>query len=827
MFDLQGCGTSLILRAWSEKGLKMAADTYNLIIFPKVREGKDEAEVKKKLAQTLNVEESKVAAWFASDKPTVILKEVADETADRYLRAILSCGASCNVQPAGVDDDGLSLVPKTFKTHDLFICPSCEHEEEVILGEVIEQCSKCGLVLAKWEEKMRQEKEKEAIRRRLLREQRLKGDENDEVRRKKEELERLRALEREIMKELGIKPPSKLWVYFEQYTVSMTAAAVVVVIGLTVVGFKFVSDRMAAEAHAQLVAAAPSEEMQQVSPTLATAIRMKQSGNEPMMTDMASTIEMLKGQKEDQKAIINAANQMLKGADSSQFMSMAGKTPGMPGQTLAGPDGEDPVPVNNGNIGGVSGIPGSSEFSRTELDSMSPPLLADGRDEILDVLSIKRIVDDPNDPDAPPTVVDEIEKMDGSKIVNLMAQMEKDQEWDLFLKNKVEGYLMLGDIDAASDLVGQIRNAVVRIRALGSILVYLYESGQESDAKVYMARVRLELDKIEDPDAKAGSLVLLGTRLSAAGDELEPGNSISRIQEMVSDTGEPLAKAFLHGHLAVAHLVNRNQASSANSFRAAMNSASQLPTATRISAFVRIAQRYYDARNLTLANEILAEAEVLAATKLSSLERSTAFGQIAVARAYMGDVQGAMMAVNNAGVSQGKQQVLAKVAESLIGLERTYQAQQIIDQITDALQNSRLELRLISFMAHNNMRPDASYRLSRATEKSRYIMDLGQRATVLSQYARLHARLGEMNEAETVFNEANDLIEGITGRVRDVNLGVLSLDLARSGYRERARETMYTISIQVVQDPIDSELNVTNRVLTRLAKDGLISDLPG
>ena len=200
--------------------------------------------------------------------------------------------------------------------------------------------------------------------------------------------------------------------------------------------------------------------------------------------------------------------------------------------------------------------------------------------------------------------------------------------------------------------------------------------------------------------------------------------------------------------------------------------------------------------------------------------------QIAVARAYTGDIPGAMMAVDNAGVDEGRQQVLSKVGESLIGLERAYQAQQIIDSISDPLQYSRLELRLVSQMIHKDQAAEASFRLSQSVPKARLIMDLGQRATVLSQYARLHARLGESSTAESLFSEALDLVEGTQGRVRDVNLGVLALDLARSGYIERGRETMYSISIPVVRDPVDTEVNVSQRVLNRLANDGLIADKP-
>ncbi len=76
---------------------------------------------------------------------------------------------------------------------DYFFCTSCEHEEEIESGTKLEQCSECGLVIAKWEEKMKEEAEKEKIRR-LMRDSRLQGDRQAEMEEKRKELERLQRL---------------------------------------------------------------------------------------------------------------------------------------------------------------------------------------------------------------------------------------------------------------------------------------------------------------------------------------------------------------------------------------------------------------------------------------------------------------------------------------------------------------------------------------------------------------------------------------------------------------------------------------------------------
>ncbi|MCB1647798.1 MAG: hypothetical protein KDI36_20230, partial [Pseudomonadales bacterium] len=199
------------------------SDTFNLIFFPTVQDGQNEIEVRANLVTALKVDEEKVNSWFAMGTPTVLLKDVDEATASRYRDAIRQCGANCNIQPSSGGKTNLSLVPKSART-DLFFCPSCEYEEDLPHGQTYDVCPKCGLVMEKWQEKMREEKEKEEIRRRLMRQARLKEDDAAEKKRKQDELARLKRLEAEIMKELGLKAPSAAWLFFERHPVMISLA---------------------------------------------------------------------------------------------------------------------------------------------------------------------------------------------------------------------------------------------------------------------------------------------------------------------------------------------------------------------------------------------------------------------------------------------------------------------------------------------------------------------------------------------------------------------------------------------------------------------------
>ncbi|MEL0066090.1 MAG: hypothetical protein VXA40_14845 [Gammaproteobacteria bacterium] len=807
------------------------ADTVNLVIYPEVPEDVAVDEVKHKLCKTLGVDAATVDTWYATEQPTAILKDVDEATATKYVEAIRQCGAQCNLQPSGQDKSGWSLEQMTAAdVRDLFICPSCEYEEQLERGGKLEQCPECGLVIAKWEEKMREEAEKEKIRRRLMRDQRLKGDREAELEAKKKELERLKALELEIMKELGIKPPSKLWMIFEKYTLSLSFAITAAIIMATGVAFRYVDnylDQMAAE---ELAAAPPSDEIKGIAPVIASAIELQKNGNGQVVAEMANvTQQMHGGQNESRQQIVQAAQQMMKGVDPGQFVAAAGQMalPKMNAKLSAGET--EPAPVNIDTIGGVSGLQGVSNFAPSNLSSMAPPLLEHGHEEVLNVLTEKRVIQDAYNPDAPDIIVDAIDEMDGSAIVELMSSISKDQEWDQYMLSHVKTYVLKGDIEAAEKLADRIKNPVVRIQGFGVIMGQFVLDENAAGLKVLNARVRLDLQKIEDADARARVILELGHNMAAAGSEAEPYAAMEKVSALAADAEERLEESYLTSRLAVAYLKMNDNAQAKRLLTRATGLAGQIEALPeRISAFTRIAQRYYDVRNLTLAAEILSEASVIAATELEQQERSVAFGEIAVAQAYTGDFEGARMSIDNAAEGEAKQQLIAKVAESLIGEGRYYQALAWMETLSDETEYSRLELRLSSALYYEGRTREALNRMELSAPRMQRIYELSERGLLTSQYARLFSRLGREARANDLFNEAEKISEQLTGRKAQVNLALSALDRARAFQIGRAKYIMTNeVTDTVVKDPIDTEILSTERIIKNLLPEGLYTEEEG
>ena len=808
-------------------GIIKMAETVNLVLYPVAQEGHDIPDVKQKLCKTLSVDEATVDSWYATDQPTAILKDVDEATATKYVEAIKQCGAECNLQPSGEDKSGWSLEQMTqADITDLFICPSCEHEEVSERGVKIEQCPSCGLVIAKWEEKMREEAEKEKIRRRLLRDQRLKGDREAELDAKRKELERLKELELEIMKELGIRPPSGLWLLFEKYTVSLGFAITASIIMATGVAFRYVDNHLDQLAHEELVAAEASEEIQGLAPTVASAIELQQNGNAAVMNEIADVSQELRGaaQNPARQEIVQAAQQMMKGVEPEAFIAAAGQM-ALPKMTAKLSEGETaPAPVNIDTIGGVSGMQGLPTFTPTELTEMAPPLLEHGHEQVLAVLTEKRIIKDVYNPDGPDMVVDAIDEMDGSAIVTLMSTISKDQEWDQYLLSHVKDYVLGEDIESASDLAERIRNPAVRIAAFGAIMEQLTLDENAADLKIMDARVKLDLDKIKDADARARVILDLGNRLAAAGSEAEPYESIDKVSSMTGDAEDLLEESYLTSRLGAAQMSIGDRVQAKRTLKRASAIAGRIPElANRIKAFTRIARRYYDVRNVTLANEILSEASILAASELEQHERSVAFGEIALAQGYLGDFEGARMSIDNASEGKGKQQLIAKVAESLIGEQRYYEALAWMETLEDEVQYSRLELRLSSSLFYEGRTREALNRMDHSAPRMRRIYELSERGLLTSQYARIYARLERQDEAERLFKEAESISGQLSGRKAEVNLALVALDRARVFQLARAKEIIIEeLTDTVVKDPVDAEIMATERIIKNLLPEELI-----
>ena len=73
---------------------------------------------------------------------------------------------------------------------------------------------------------------------------------------------------------------------------------------------------------------------------------------------------------------------------------------------------------------------------------------------------------------------------------------------------------------------------MVRVAAFGEMMVARSLNEQPHEIKLLMARVRLDVDRIEDTDTKAMVMLNLGRQLGNAGITGQPAESIERVVGM-------------------------------------------------------------------------------------------------------------------------------------------------------------------------------------------------------------------------------------------------------------------------------------------------------
>ena len=780
-------------------------EPWNLVIFPRIAKAEDSTKVRQLLATILKVDPEKVEGWYRAEGPTLLLKQVDKAVAEKYMQTILRCGATCNIQRSS--ESGKHTPVPTSRSTDFFICPSCAYVEEIPKGALYAQCPKCEIVIAEWEARAKEERDKQAIRRRLRRKAGRNDDQFEDEKGKRVELALVRELERDIMRDLNMKPPGPLWRFYQRHPFLISFPIVVLLVGAASIATFQYDRRTAARQHARLLAERPSDQIQTIAPILADAVTLQQNGNRADLSNLASVTSGIRGDSgEVRQKIIQTAQAMMKGVNPSAFVEQAMQHHPLPSRSLPEANGGATVPVNTGTIGGVTGLKGVDHFDSATLDRIAPLSTNPGIDKVLYVLGQNREIADPKD-STRKVVTSALDQLDGSGLVNLLDTLQNDPEWDQFLLENVGVWLKADDTDRAMALAEAIHSPAMQIGALTQVVMRILKDQPDGDIEAPMTSIMQALDKIQNPDQAARILLTLGKRLADAGIKDEPARSIEHVTDMIRTTKSQVDKVALAARLAVAelHMGKINEANTR--FNMAVNIARRIAAPEqRIAVFTQIAERYYDARNTSLANRILSDAQVLAATNLDTGDRSEAFARIAMAQAYVGDMTGALASIDNAGVGAGARQLRARLAAIQISRGDYYAAQATLDDIGDPLAWYRLEFRMISDLLHGGNNSLAQAWLDQSSGNIDRIPDAVSRSMILAEYARLYYRMGDQRSGQRFFKSAESLSKNLSGRERDIAISVIALNQAKAFLFVTAGDTVAEVKDPVIRDAIQAEM---------------------
>ena len=201
-----------------------------------------------------------------------------------------------------------------------------------------------------------------------------------------------------------------------------------------------------------------------------------------------------------------------------------------------------------------------------------------------------------------------------------------------YLLSHMRGYLVGARLNQADQLTRTIRNPSLKIEGLMYEIDYLVQNDPDTNLKSMLARFSNELNSIESLDMRARFWLRLGVKLASAGVPGQPYDVMARVEDIADDASDAGDRAAVLARLAVVNVDISDASGARVLFKRAMQSAAKADSVpSRVAAFAKIAQRYYDVRNLTMAGEILSEAQILTATELKTQQRAAVFVEIAIA----------------------------------------------------------------------------------------------------------------------------------------------------------------------------------------------------
>jgi hypothetical protein len=783
------------------------ADAFNLV-FVRIEDGKDPQDVKQKLSAALKTDLDRVQDWIDADGPVTLLKEVDEETAQKVKQVVTRCGGRAIIERVELEESvgGLSLVPKKFRTTEDFVCPACGFHKDVAIGEVVETCDSCGTVIAKWRERQRLEKEKEEIRKRLLREAEGAEMSEEERRRKEEELARLRQLEDEIRRELGLKGPGPLWRFFERHPVTVSLVVCNLVVALSVSATYLYTRYLRAAEQTALEASEPTLEMTQMAPVMASAVQVQQTGNQQLMAEMANVSGVLNGaQPQDTQAIQDAATTMMKGAGSNRFMDLVNSQLGQ-GPSAAGTPAGKATPRDT--MGAVTGLAGVPAFAPGELPAAASP--AAGSELVLEVFAKPdQVMATDVNPQAPPR--NAIEQLDGSAVIDLVKSLAGDHEWGHFLLGQASALVRAGKFDEADAVTALIADGAARAMALAELQVALGLASRPLDAKLIEPRLGAAVASVGDPQARTDLQLRLAAIRAAAGDKAEPAATLNALRQGIDALQDDYERALSLAALGRAQFEAGDRATARSLFAQAVGAAGRVqPKARRLTAFARMAPVYHRVRATTLASQMLAEVAQLAASELDESESARVFAELAVAHALTGDLAGARLALANTGSLQAQLQVATRQAEAMIASGQHFEAMEVIARITDATLANRLLLRAAAEQAVAGAVEPARRLLDDVAVRLRLVGDPYERAVMQAKLGRLYARHGEATLASEQFGSA--LAFAGDGPKADVTRVTIAMEQAQALRLEDSLQSLAGLQNPAFGEPVETAVHAIRDV---------------
>ena len=171
----------------------------------------DSEAIRKKTAKLFKLNKDALDKLLDSNIETCVRKKINESEAHKYQKTLSSLGLLCSLKQIA-EKPTLSLV-EIEKADDpdeeMFICPACQFSKPLRGNPKPLICESCGTKVALEERKIKEQKEKEEIKNRLLKSQHYRDQLAQKEAQKQAEKIRKQLLEEKVKKELGLNNTSE------------------------------------------------------------------------------------------------------------------------------------------------------------------------------------------------------------------------------------------------------------------------------------------------------------------------------------------------------------------------------------------------------------------------------------------------------------------------------------------------------------------------------------------------------------------------------------------------------------------------------------------
>lgn len=370
----------------------------------------------------------------------------------------------------------------------------------------------------------------------------------------------------------------------------------------------------------------------------------------------------------------------------------------------------------------------------------------------------------------------------------MLAEINTDAEWDLFLSSRIEGLLSKGEIPVALQLAEHLRNPQLRVARGARLAEYLIKNGKTQEAEKLFNRLTNVAESLS-----TGEEARVEALCEIARHQESPGTTLATAQLISDHITVPASKAVAEAELGAAKWSLGYVEEARVAFSRANQAVSQIADPPeRLLAVARTARSYARSGSRGGAASLLEDVSRGIAALPESHQRNAVLEEVMKSYAELGNVQSALQAADRVSNPVDRDKAIHALVVDELTAGRLTEAM----EAADAMKTPAYQARALGFLGRvqheqPNYQVLATASFERARTLAGAIVNPGERLAVTSELARFASRVPASRLADQFFADAESQSAAILVDAPDHDpaLAILTYNQARAFHPADAEKT--------------------------------------